>query len=68
MKTITVEQDGSLTIAESGAAGTASWHIQPQQIALHRRDPAFEAALQAAKDQPGNLTAAQLTLVPALPS
>jgi len=50
---------GTKLYAETGCT------IQPAQIAAHRRDPLFEAALDAAAGTAGNLTLVQLAALPA---
>jgi hypothetical protein len=55
--------DGSLIVVD---AGKSTRTIQGWQIAAHRVDPAFEAALQAASGTAGNLSAADLATLPKL--
>jgi hypothetical protein len=62
--TSSLDPAGALVVTDDAATRRI---IQPPQIPLHRRDPAFEAALQAAKDTLGNLTSADLAKLPAAP-
>lgn len=57
----TLDKDGTLSVLEDA---NTTRKIQPSQIAAHRRNAEFEAALQAAAGTAGNLTAAQLAALP----
>lgn len=61
-KTFTLDSGSLVVVEETGVAGAlpvSRLQISPQQIAAHRRDPDFEAALQAS-----TLTAAEKAALP----
>jgi hypothetical protein len=67
-KKFILEADSSLTVLDDndgkgnadGSQVGSRLNIHADQIAKHRRDPAFDAALKAAAGKPGNLSIAQL--------
>lgn len=73
MKTYTLGTDGALIITDDnggvkdshGIPCITALSIQPANIAAHRRDKDFDAALQAAAGTAKNLTADELAKLPA---